>query len=61
MNQEYFDLLANSKSDFQHLVPLPNADGGVNPEAVTGVAGSSDALVSSSSPVDLIYSHSCEL
>jgi len=43
-NQEYFDLLSTSRSEFQHLVPLPNVEGGTNVEAVTGVAGSSDAM-----------------
>jgi hypothetical protein len=45
-NQAYFDLLANSNSEFQHLVPLPNVEDSSISEAVSGVAGSSEAMVS---------------
>jgi hypothetical protein len=45
-NQAYFDLLANSNSNLQHLVPLPGAEDGGSVEAVSGVAGSAEAMVS---------------
>ena len=45
-NQAYFDLLANSNSAFEHLVPLPNHTTDSKPDAISGIAGSSDAMVS---------------
>ena len=56
-NQEYFDLLANSNSAFEHLVPLPNqAIESTDANNVTGLAGSCDAVVLKLACMDLCCS-----